>query len=126
MPEYNDDLIRLCSWEAQSQINRGLPTVALGLVNNYAALHMLANNVEDTAEGNTSSPSAEGRQRTAALARFKARLKTPRSVSGKFAGGVHQLDIRNFAIIEGKEAWNHSPPAIRLSLSCPHPQRYVQ
>ena len=94
--EYNDDLIRLCTWEAQSQINRGLPAVALSHLNNYVALFFMANAAELAAKEQRSSPSAEGRQRVADMARFKARLKTPSSVSDKFKKSRHALDLQDF------------------------------
>ncbi|KAL9120310.1 MAG: hypothetical protein Q9187_003139, partial [Circinaria calcarea] len=96
--EYNDDLIRLCTWVAQAQINRGLPTVALPGVNNYVALHTLANTAEEAAKENPSSPSAEGRRRIADTARFKARIKTPNSVSDKLRSRRHELDMQEFRI----------------------------
>ena len=94
--EYNDDLIRLCTWEAQSQINRGLPAVTLSHLNNYVALFFVANAAEDAANEQRTSPSSEGRQMVADMARFKARLKTPNSVSDKFRKSRNSLDIRDF------------------------------
>ncbi|KAI9801444.1 MAG: hypothetical protein M1833_002676 [Piccolia ochrophora] len=81
--EYNDDLIRLCAWETQVQINRGLATVALPRSHTIADLNLLADAATDDARDDA-SPSTEGRRRLADLARFKAKIKTPDKFSEKY------------------------------------------
>ncbi len=81
--EYNDNLIRLCSWEAQMQMNRGLHTVALPGHTDFVDLHMMADAAEDTATDET-SPSYEGRQRLANMARFRAKITSPPRTRGRW------------------------------------------
>ncbi len=75
--EYNDDLYRFCSWEAQWQINRSLPTLALRQNNDSTYLHLIADAVENEA-ADENSPTMEGRRRLAEMARFKAKVMTRR------------------------------------------------
>ena len=94
--EYNEDLVRLCTWDAQTQINRGIPGLAVLQYNNYVFLFSIASAAEDSAKANSSSFCAEGRQGIANMARFKARLKTPTSVSDKFGSRKYELDATGF------------------------------
>ena len=81
--KYDEDLVRLCSWEGQAQINRALPTFALPRCNNFLDLQSIADSTKDTAE-DKSSPMADGRQRMAEMARFKAKTMTPARMSKRF------------------------------------------
>ena len=69
--KYNEDLVRLCSLEAQTQINRALPTFALPQCNNFLDLQLIADSAKDAAK-DKSSPMADGRQRMAEMARFQS------------------------------------------------------
>ena len=95
--KYNDDLVRLCSWEAQAQINRGLPTVALPQCNNFLDLQFMADSAKDAAK-DKSSPMADGRQRMAEMAKFKARMVTPAQVSKRFRARWRLLDKRDYVL----------------------------
>ena len=81
--KYNEDLVRLCSLEAQTQINRALPTFALPQCNNFLDLQFIADSAKDAAK-DKSSPMADGRQRMAEMARFKAKMMTPAQISKRF------------------------------------------
>lgn len=95
--KYNDDLVRLCSWEAQAQMNRGLPTVALPQCNNFLDLQFMADSAKDAAK-DKSSPMADGRQRMAEMAKFKARMVTPAQVSKRFRARWRLLDKRDYVL----------------------------
>lgn len=95
--KYNDDLVRLCSWEARAQMNRGLPTFALPQTNNFLDLQFIADSAEDTAK-DKSSPMAKGRQRMAEMARFKAKMVTPTRVSRRFHARWRLLDKRDYVL----------------------------
>ena len=95
--KYNDDLVRLCSWEAQAQMNRGLPTFALPQFNNFLDLQFMADSAKDAAK-DKSSPMAEGRERMADMARFKARMVTPTQVSKRFQTHWRLLDKRDYVV----------------------------
>ena len=95
--KYNDDLVRLCSWEAQVQMNKVLPTFALPQCNNFLDLQFMADSAKDAAK-DKSSPMAEGRQRMAAMARFKSRMVTPTQVSRRFQTRWRLLDKRDYVI----------------------------
>lgn len=95
--KYNDDLVRLCSWEAQAQINRGLPTVALPQCNNFLDLQFISDSAKDAAK-DKSSPMADGRQRMADMAQFKAKMVTPSQVSKRFQARWRRLDKRDYVL----------------------------
>lgn len=95
--KYNDDLVRLCSWEAQAQMNRVLPTFALPQCNNFLDLQFMADSAKDAAK-DKSSPMAEGRERMADMARFKARMVTPAQVSRRFQARWRLLDKRDYVV----------------------------
>lgn len=95
--KYNDDLVRLCSWEAQAQINRALPTFALPQNNNFLDLQFMADSANDTAK-DKSSPMADGRQRMAEMARFKAKMVTPDRISRRFQARWRLLDKRDYVL----------------------------
>lgn len=95
--KYNDDLIRLCSWEAQAQINRGLPTFALPQCNNFLDLQFMADSAKDAAK-DKSSPMADGRQRMAEMARFKSKMVTPTRVSKRLQARWRLLDRKDYVV----------------------------
>ncbi|KAF6236832.1 hypothetical protein HO173_005123 [Letharia columbiana] len=95
--KYNDDLVRLCTWEAQAQINRGLPTFALPQCKNFLDLHFMADSAQDAAK-DKSSPMADGRERIAEMARFKAKVVTPAQVSKRFRARWRLLDKRDYVV----------------------------
>jgi len=107
---HNDDLIRLCSWEAQAQINRGLATLTLPQSKNSVELHLMADISAEAAKDET-SPMAEGRQRIAEMARFKAKLMTLSKVSHKNQAHWRLLDQRDYVI-----NWTSSPYTLGQSL----------
>ena len=94
---YNDDLVRLCSWEAQMQMNRGLPTITLPQTRNFVDLHLVADAAEAAAK-DESSPMAGGRKRLAEMARFKARILTPSKVSYRLQRGWCLLDREEYSL----------------------------
>lgn len=95
--KYNDDLVRLCSWEAQAQMNRGLPTFALPQCNNFLDLQFMADSAKDSAK-DKSSPMADGRQRMAEMAKFKVKMIIPTQVSKRFQARWHLLDKRDYVL----------------------------
>lgn len=95
--KYNHDLVRLCTWKGQAQINRGLPTFALPQCNNFLDLQFMADSAKDAAR-DTSSPMADGRQRMAEMARFKAKMVTPAQISRRFQTRWRLLDKRDYDI----------------------------
>ncbi|KAL8733480.1 MAG: hypothetical protein Q9166_002107 [cf. Caloplaca sp. 2 TL-2023] len=101
----NDDLHRLCEWEALAQINRALPTLALLKIKNFVDLHMMADIAEKAAE-DKASPVAEGRKRLATMARFKAKVITPMIVSSKYQARWRRLDQRDYAVLSQSNPWS--------------------
>ena len=97
LKKYNDDLIRLCSWEAQAQINRSLPTFALPQCNNFLDLQFMADSAKDAAKDKF-SPMADGRQRMADMARFKAKVVTPAQISKRFRLRWRLLDKKDYVL----------------------------
>ena len=95
--KYNDDLVRLCSWQAQALINRCLPTVSLPQCQNFLDLQFMADSAQDAAN-DKSSLMADGHQRMADMARFKAKMVTPAQVSKRFQARWRLLDKRNFIV----------------------------
>ena len=95
--KYNDDLVRLCSFKAQEQMNRGLPTFALPQWSNFLELQFMADSAKDAAE-DKSSPMADGRQRMAEMARFKAKMVTPVKVSNRFQARWRLLEKKDYDI----------------------------
>ena len=95
--KYNDDLVRLCSWEAQLQMNRALPTFALPQSTNSFDLQFMADTAKDAAK-DKSSPMADGRQRMAVMARFKARVVTPDQLAPKFRHSQTLLDQKDYVV----------------------------
>lgn len=95
--KYNEDLVRLCSWEAQAQMNRGLPTFAVPQCNNFVDLQFMADSAEDAAKDKF-SPMADGHQRMAEMARFKAKIVTPTLVSKRFQARWRLLYKENYVI----------------------------
>ena len=95
--KYNEDLVRLCSWEGQAQINRALPTFALPQCNNFLDLQFIADSAKDAAE-DKSSPMADGRQRMAEMARFKAKMITPARISKRFQVRWRLLDKEDYVL----------------------------
>ena len=95
--KYNDDLVRLCNWEAQKQINRGLPTFALPQCNNFLDLQFVADSAKD-ADEDKSSPMADGRQRMSDMASFKAKMVTPARISRRFQASWRNLDGSDYVL----------------------------
>ena len=95
--KYNDDLIRLCNWEAQKLINQGLPTFALPQCHNFLDLQFVADSAKDAAK-DKSSPMADGRQRMADMARFKAKMVTPARISRRFQASWRVLDVGDYVL----------------------------
>ena len=95
--KYNEDLVRLCSFEGQEQINRGLPTFALPQCNNFLDLQFMADSAKDAAK-DKSSPMADGRQRLAEMAKFKAKVVTPDRISTRFKARWRLLDKRDYDV----------------------------
>ena len=95
--KYNEDLVRLCSWEAQAHINRGLPTVSLPQCKNSFDLQFMAVSAQ-AAANDKSSLVAVGHQRMADMARFKAKMVTLTRVSKRFQARWRLLDQRNYKI----------------------------
>lgn len=102
---YNDDLIRLCTWEDQLQINRGFPTFVLPQSKNFMDLHFIANSAEEAAKDKT-SPMAEGRQMTAVMARFKAKVMTPSKISDKYQASWRRLDQKDYNVLSTSNPWS--------------------
>lgn len=94
---HNEDLFRLCSWEALSQINRGLPTLTLPQSKNFMDLHLIADISEEAAK-DANSPVAEGRQRVADMARFKARMMTPSNLSSRYHARWQLLNYNDYKV----------------------------
>ena len=95
--KYNEDLLRLCSWEAQVHINRGLPTVSLPKCKNFLDLEFMAHSAQEAAN-DKSSLMADGHQRLADMARFKAKMVTPTQISKRFQARWRLLDRRDYTI----------------------------
>lgn len=92
---HNEDLLRLCSWEALGQINRGLANLALPQSKNFMELYLMADSAEEAAKDKM-SPVAEGRERIARLARFKAKVMTPTMVSNRYRPRWPLLDEKDY------------------------------
>ncbi|KAL9629964.1 MAG: hypothetical protein Q9164_006642 [Protoblastenia rupestris] len=103
---YNKDLLRLCSPEALAQINRGHPTFTVPQSSNFMELHVMANIAEEAATEDKASPMAEGRQLTATMARFKARVMTPLRVSNKHQHRWRLLDKNDYNVLSTSNAWS--------------------
>ena len=95
--KYNEDLVRLCSLEGQTQINRALPTFALPQCNNFLDLQFIADSAKDAAK-DKSSPMVDGRQRMAEMARFKAKMMTPAQISKRFQVRWRLLDKKDYVL----------------------------
>ena len=95
--KYNEDLVRLCSWAGQDQINRALPTFALPQCNNFLDLQFIADSAKDAAK-DESSPMADGRQRMAEMARFKSKMMTPAQISKRFQVRWRLLDKKDYVV----------------------------
>ena len=95
--KYNEDLVRLCSWEAQAHINRGLPTVSLPQCKNFFDLQFMADSAQEAAN-DRSSLMADGHQRLADMARFKAKMVTPTQVSKRFQARWRLLDNKDYMV----------------------------
>ena len=95
--KYNEDLVRLCSWEAQVHINRGLPTVSLPQCKNFLDLQFMADLAQEAAN-DKSSLMADGHQRLAVMARFKAKMVTSTQVSKRLQARWRLLDRRDYTI----------------------------
>ncbi|KAI4244608.1 MAG: hypothetical protein L6R42_010409 [Xanthoria sp. 1 TBL-2021] len=93
----NDDLHRLCHFEALAQMNRALPAFVLGQYKNFMDLYKVADIVDQSAQDQT-SPIAAGRERLAAMARFKARLLTPSKVADKYRAHWRLLDQGDYEV----------------------------
>lgn len=65
--EFNDDLLRLCTYVQRDQISRGIPHIALSQSENYVALHSIAYAAEDSVEEDSKSPSIEARKKIAEM-----------------------------------------------------------
>lgn len=102
---YNDDLIRLCSWEAQSRINRGLPTFTIPQSQNFIDLHLMADISKEVAE-DKASPLAEGRQLTATMARFRAKVMTPAKISNRYQPQWRLLKEEDYNILSRSHAYS--------------------
>ncbi len=94
---HNDDLIRLCSWEGQAQINRGLATFTVPQSKNFMELYVMAE-ISEVAAKDTTSPMVEGRRRIAEMAKFKAKLMTPPEVLDKYQTRWRLLDQRDYVV----------------------------
>ncbi|KAL8684251.1 MAG: hypothetical protein Q9224_006488, partial [Gallowayella concinna] len=103
--KHNDNLYRLCHWEALAQINRAIPALALLQTENFIDLHMVAKIAEKSAQDKT-SPVAEGRERIAAIAKFKAKVMTPSTVSNKYQASWKLLDQRDYKVLSSSHPWS--------------------
>ncbi|KAI4234568.1 MAG: hypothetical protein LQ349_003713 [Xanthoria aureola] len=97
LKECNDDLIRLCHFDAPAQINRALPAIVLGQLKNSMELYKLAKIVHQSAQ-DQNSPTREGRERLAAMAKFKARLMTSQKVADKFPAHCRLLNQKDYEV----------------------------
>ena len=79
------------------QINRALPTFALPQCNNFLDLQFIADSAKDAAR-DKSSPMADGRERMAEIARFKAKMVTPARISRRFQARWRLLDKEDYAL----------------------------
>lgn len=93
----NDDLHRLCHFDALAQMNRALPAFVLGQYKNFMDLYKVAEIVDQSAQDQT-SPIAAGRERLAAMAKFKARLLTPPKVADKYQAPWRLLDQGDYEV----------------------------
>ncbi|KAI4237067.1 MAG: hypothetical protein LQ349_002141 [Xanthoria aureola] len=93
----NDDLHRLCHFDALAQINLALPAFVLGQYKNFMDLYKVAAIVDQSAQDLT-SPTSEGRERLAAMAKFKARLTTPEKVADKYQSRWRLLNQEDYEV----------------------------
>ncbi|KAI4243475.1 MAG: hypothetical protein L6R40_003477 [Gallowayella cf. fulva] len=102
---YDDDLCRLCHWDALAQMNRAMPALILSQVNNFMGLHLTADIAEKSAK-DTTSPVAEGRKRIAEVARFKAKVMTPSTVSNRYRTRWRLFDQREYSVLSNSNPWS--------------------
>ncbi|KAI4103478.1 MAG: hypothetical protein LQ339_004203 [Xanthoria mediterranea] len=93
----NDDLHRLCHFDALAQINLALPAFVLGQYKNFMDLYKVAEILDQSAQDQT-SPTSEGRERLAAMAKFKARLTTPQKVADKYQAQWQLLNQEDYEV----------------------------
>lgn len=93
----NDDLHRLCHFDALAQINLALPAFVLGQYKNFMDLYKVAEILDQSAQDQT-SPTSEGRERLAAMAKFKARLTTPQKVADKYQARWRLLNQEDYEV----------------------------
>ena len=93
----NDDLHRLCHFDALAQINLALPAFVLGQYKNFMDLYKVAEILDQSAQDQT-SPTSEGRERLAAMAKFKARLTTPQKVADKNQAPWRLLNQKDYEV----------------------------
>ncbi|KAI4219575.1 MAG: hypothetical protein L6R36_008231 [Xanthoria steineri] len=93
----NDDLHRLCHFDALAQINLALPAFVLSQYKNFMDLYKVAEIVDQSAQDQT-SPTSEGRERLAAMAKFKARLTTPEKVADKYQARWRLLNQEDYEV----------------------------
>ena len=101
----NEDLQRLCHFDAIAQMNQTFPAVALLSDKNFMDLHKVADIVQGSAQ-DKSSPIAAGRERLAAMARFKARLLTPSKIANKYQAPWRSLEQRDYHVLSSSNPYS--------------------
>ncbi|KAL8911707.1 MAG: hypothetical protein Q9171_003159 [Xanthocarpia ochracea] len=101
----NEDLQRLCHFDALAQMIQTLPAVALLPHKNFMDLHKKADIVKESAQ-DKSSPIAAGRERLAAMARFKARLLTPSKIADKYQASWRSLEQRDYHVLSSSNPYS--------------------
>ncbi|KAL8920195.1 MAG: hypothetical protein Q9172_004606 [Xanthocarpia lactea] len=101
----NEDLQRLCYFDAIAQMIQTLPAVALLSNKNFMDLHKVADIVEESAQ-DKSSPIAAGRERLAAMVRFKARLLTPSKIANKYQAPWRSLDQGDYHVLSSSNPYS--------------------
>ncbi|KAL8787307.1 MAG: hypothetical protein Q9213_002298 [Squamulea squamosa] len=97
LKECNANLDRLCRFEPLAQMERALPALALPQHSNFIDLLKVADVAEQSAQ-DKASPTVAGRERLAAMARFKARLMTPPKIASKYQNPWPLLDQRDYVV----------------------------
>ncbi|KAL8668423.1 MAG: hypothetical protein Q9168_006947 [Polycauliona sp. 1 TL-2023] len=97
LEQCNNDLLRLCHFEGQAQINRALAPFVLEQYKNSEELYKLADLNDESAQ-DKSSLVAAGREELAVMARFKARLLRPSKVADKYQARCPLLDPNDYSV----------------------------
>lgn len=105
LQEYNNALIRLCSWEARSQLSRGVATTALQGVDNIVELHLTADAAEEAANGDADSVSADGKRKLAEIARFRARANPTSTISERWKSTANWLTGNDYKLHNEEALW---------------------